>query len=246
MHSLIFYPSLIFSHHLSPLSLFPHIPKEEGDREGRTAQFSVTSERTPWCAFATCGRRSVMPSVCKNHSMVQQDQRDICVRDRQTKMEHPIVLYQKGQAWRELQDECHFLASAGRSRVWRWSHPCVNRKIGAQKWIPSDSFLPRIRPADSFFLVSASDNFLILKEFPNSGTLYRHLKTGLMEAIQLYIYIYWICNLHHSGHCGPEQQVWKDLFEGGRWWMSISSAQEGWCALSEWTCSISMALPWEL
>lgn len=226
---------------VSSLPIPPH-SKEEGDREGR-AQFSVTSEKTPWCAFATCGR-SVMSSVCKNHSMVQQDQTDICVRDGQTKMEHPIVALPEEAGLEGFSGWVSFPGFCRWKQGLKVVTPLCRQGHRGPEWIPSDSFLPGIRPADSFFLVSASDNFLILKEFPNSGTLCRHLKTGLMEAIQLYIY--WICNLHHSGHCGPEQQAWQDLLEGGRWWMSISSAQEGWCALPEWTCSISVALPWEL
>lgn len=149
MHSLILHPSLIFNHDLFPLSIFPHIPKEEGDREGRRAQFNVTSGRTPWRAFATCGR-SVMSSVCKNHSMVQQSQTDISVRDRQTKMERPIVALPEEAGLEGASGRVSFPGFCRWKQGWRWSHPCANREIRAQKWIPSDSFLPGIRPADSF------------------------------------------------------------------------------------------------
>lgn len=241
MHSLIFHPSLIFSHHLSPLSLFPHIPKRKGTGKEEPNSVSLLKKHLgvlsppvegQWCHL--CARTTAW---CNRI-------RQTCVRDGQTKMEHPIVALPEEAGLEGFSGWVSFPGFCRWKQGLKVVTPLCRQGHRGPEWIPSDSFLPGIRPADSFFLVSASDNFLILKEFPNSGTLCRHLKTGLMEAIQLYIY--WICNLHHSGHCGPEQQAWQDLLEGGRWWMSISSAQEGWCALPEWTCSISVALPWEL
>lgn len=44
-------------------------------------------------------------------------------------------------------------------------------------------FFPVIRPADSHLSLYLSDNFLILKGLPDSGTLCRHFKIGLMEAL---------------------------------------------------------------
>lgn len=68
-----------------------------------------------------------MSSVCKNHSMVQQGQTDISVRGRQTKMERPIVALPEGAS---LEDECHFLASAGGSWVESGHTPVQTGKSG--------------------------------------------------------------------------------------------------------------------
>lgn len=77
-HLLYAFPDFSFSQlPLCPLPT-PHSPKEEQNRAGRgRAPFGATSERTPWCAFAT-GGRLVMSSLRRHHSMVKQGQTDTC------------------------------------------------------------------------------------------------------------------------------------------------------------------------
>ena len=95
-------------HDLSPLSLSSHISKEEQNREGkRRAGFSVTSEKTPWCALAT-GARSVMSPLSKDRGMVKQGQTDISVRDRRTNTELPVVARLGEAVWSKLQDSVSF------------------------------------------------------------------------------------------------------------------------------------------
>lgn len=60
---------------------------------------------------------------------------------------------------------------------------------------PPDFSLSVIRPADfPSPSLRLSDNFLFLKQLPNSGTLCRHFKIGLMEAIRC-IYMYILLNM---------------------------------------------------
>lgn len=235
MHSLIFHPSLILSHHLSPLFLFPHIPKEEG-RNKSPIQCHF------WKNTVECFRYlwKVSDVTC-----LQEPQHGATGSDRHTcegqtdKMEHPVVTLPEEAG---LEDKS-FSGFCRWKHGWRWPHPCANREIRAQKWIPSDSFLPGIRPADSFFLASPSDNFLILKEFPNSGTLCRHLKTGLMAAIQHIYTEYAICTIQATA--GQNSRPGKTSLRAEV--MNVHFlCPGGWCALPEGTYSISVALPWEL
>lgn len=120
--------------------------------------------------------------------MEKQGQTDVSVRDKQTKMELPVVALLGEAVGSRLQDSVCFPGFCRWEQGWRSSCNCARMESGVHKWTPSDLFHPVIRPADSPLPVSASDNFLILKEFPNSGALCRHLKIGLMEAIRLYIH----------------------------------------------------------
>lgn len=61
----------------------------------------------PWYAFATNGR-SVISSLHKDHSMLQQGQTDSSVRNGQMEPELPVLLYQEKQVRSKLQNKMCF------------------------------------------------------------------------------------------------------------------------------------------